>query len=208
MSVPPGPHTATSHSATRHDDAGFDRASWAVLAFAVLFLAITALVAWHRLTLPDDGSGLYLDSGNRAGFTTDTGRTIVAVEGQPAADILLRALTLRPSPPGNWAVGHQVVYTHPSGDQVVVLQRRTAGFENNPARNIVISAVFLAIALFAFVRRPRNRAARLLLLFPVMLIANEIAVIPSDGWAAVSLADLFSPFAYWPAEFYNQFLHV
>ena len=193
---------------------GLNAASWAVLAVALLALGASLTLALHRLSLPSDGWLVHTQApGQQITFMqklTDVpsplkeGDVLVAVEGRPVETIVADALALRPQRPLNWEAGGTARYTVVrAGRQVsLVVPLVTLPVESIPGSlgaNFVdgplLLATLLGFALFVFLRRPRDEAARLLLLFCSLLISSALQA---------GRADLFYPHAYWLEALFND----
>ena len=190
------------------DKRSFDLASWAVLGAAVLVFTLSLVVSFYRNSLPSDGwqtAAVWSPDGRlvfRENLTDapsplEKGDILVAIEGQPFEEIQDRALALRPQRPPDWEPGETVRYTVLRDGRDVTLD---VPLRDQPASLIprgyasdvlgpVVQLSLLVISLFVFLRRPRDRAARLLFLFSALVASTAVPFRP---------ADMFYPLAYWP----------
>lgn len=199
-------------------------ANWLWLGGALLILALNFLVIAYRHTLPSDGwdVGLFVLEGKRqiifnqnllgAPSPLQPGDALVAVDGQPVEQLWSQALTLRNARPPDWKAGNTARYTVLRNGQVqtlhVPLYHRGADFlprvfANDPFRNVGMVGMLL-LGLFVWVRRPHDRASRLLLMFSVCLTAYLTSVQVSGERGGP--AELLDRWAYWPTELLNTFI--
>jgi len=190
----------------------FDRSAWLMLAAVTGFVLAVLATTVYVLAMPGDGWQMPYDTApkpwpleNFAGdwpTTLHTNDRVVAVDGIAVArDDQLAALT----PPSTWHDGGTVGYTIlRDGDSVdvnVTLHRLSPlgilrglwhAMQDTPAE---WSWSLVAIAVFLL--RPRDRAARLLLLIGVCHSA-----VTKLGWASTTISSNFAP----PAVYYTQLL--
>jgi signal transduction histidine kinase len=198
----------TDRSGQRSADAhAFNAASWAVLAGALLAVTLSLALAAYRLDLPSPGWSLNNRSMPGQQFTFSdkltTGPTpiqrndvLVAVDGQPIAAIVERALTWNPQPPPGWVAGGTAHYTVRRAGALVTLAvplvTNASMFALFRSGSELADALVLSIVggfgLLVFLRRPRDSAARLLFLFCALLPSSAIH---TEQW------DLFDAPAYW-----------
>lgn len=203
----------------------FDLGSWLILLFAISIVALSAAQVIYRLSLPTDGWGGQPDFfGPEQQFIFDrnlssapsplyNGDILLAVEGQPVGQALARALTLAPQLPTNWKIGGRVAYTVYRDGRVPTLPIML-----DRAPTWVLTSIFpgilftdpsvipsLLISVFLFLKRPRNRAARLLLLLSACFFASDALSHPPGG-LQLGVTDLFYVAAYWPALFYDKLI--
>lgn len=215
------PNTAPPPDSEEH----FDLASWLILLFAIFIVALSAAQVLYRLSLPSDGWSAQPDFfGPEQQFIFDqnlasapsplyNGDILLAVEGQPVGQALQRALTLAPRLPPNWKIGGRVAYTVERDGRVPTLP---VMLDRAPAW--VLTAIFpgilftdpsvipsLLIGIFLFLKRPRNRAARLLLVLGACFFASDALSHPPGG-LQLGVTDLFYVAAYWPALFYDKLI--
>ena len=171
-------------TALPRDETTFTRGAWAVLLIAVLLVGLGIFTIVNRYSLPTDGwSYLFGDQDliydvNLAGATSElrSGDGLTAVDGIPLDQIMNDPMrrVYHQVPPG-WHVGGRVTYTmlrdgHLLPVDVPVVTWTPAAvwhaLSDDPGTLAGdMGIVFmLAVTLFAFVRRPGNAAARLLLL--------------------------------------------
>lgn len=203
----------------------FDLTSWFVLLFSLGIILLSLSQVLYRLGLPSDGWSAqpnifgpeqrYVFERNVSSFTSPLhgGDVLLAVEGRPVEQILQQALTLDPHPPSNWKVGGSIDYTvwRDGGTRTVSVL-----VELRPAW-IVPSSIYgtlltdpsvipsLLIGLFLFALRPRNRAARLLLVLTTCFFASDGIGHPAGG-LQIGVSDLFYTAAYWPALFFDKLI--
>lgn len=204
----------------------FDRESWLVLGFVTLVLLLSLVQTIYRLTLPWDGWSFRRDatgSGNRLIFDQymvagssplRPGDQLLAVQGQSAEEILTRAFTFSPDRPTNWQVGgtanyrilrdgqeqsHIVSIIHLTPEQST--SRILLNWLLNPS---LLPALF--IGFFVFSRRPRNGAARLLLVLTACYFASDGIAKSIGGTNVIGLAESFYPEAYWPSQFFTNLI--
>jgi hypothetical protein len=206
------------------NESGFDRASWATLTAAGLLLALCLAQLLYRFRLPSDGwafafdvstgEQLYVFGEYAGGASTplQPGDVLAAVEGQPVEALVGRALVLQPQRPPNWWVGQTVQYTVLRQGREVALEVPLVQRPAWPTLRQVLTAnlrtlyfpLQAIIAAFVFWRRPRSRAARLLLLWSVAQFAFGISTSLSGQNGGP--AELFYRGAYWPAWFFNALI--
>jgi hypothetical protein len=187
-----------THLSTRSEnEARFDRGAWWLLAAVLLFAAVTTGLTLAILAAPADGWLIPYDDLN---LTLDyfygdwptplrAGDQVRAIEGMPL-DALYQ-LRWGVPPPG-WAEGATVTYSVERAGQrleIPVQLHRPGGATRLRALAYTAFASPLElswplVALIVFWRRPRSRAARLLLLAMV-----SHAVVVKISWAA-NLASL------------------
>ena len=161
------------------NDHSLNRGSWAVLLLSLAYIASAMLLVAYAYQLPADGWTFDTngDLATAVAPTTDhatplmIGDQLLAVEGQA---ILLNDAILRPiTPPPNWQIGQTVTYTVLREGQPVnlnvTLQKLTLA---DLLRNYQLSGniwitnlLWYVIGFGVFFLRPRDTAARLLLLF-------------------------------------------
>ena len=206
-------------------DRGFDRRSWIIAAAVVVIILLSLLQTLYHFSLPTDGWEMDQVEVNGAQQMTFTFNqlgeptplrakdVLLSVEGQTAEDLINRASTLNPQRPANWEFGRSVRYTVLRDGQEVTLD---VPLKRWTPRQIAwklsfnlfdqIPALFqLMIGVFVFVRRPRNQAAQLLLLFYLwFFVAVAISGAMNES-NFTALPDAFYLAAYWPAEFFANF---
>ena len=163
----------------RADETRFDRGAWLTLTLAVGVLVAPLVITLLGATRPTDGWAHTSDPTSRYRLDlnlTDQpsslrqGDIITAVDGQPLVFGHRSAL------PDDLAVGQSLRYTVQRDGQALIVDVPLVGQSPRTVVNylvrstqrdigfIIVTAPTLLIAAFAFVRRPGNQAARLLLL--------------------------------------------
>jgi hypothetical protein len=176
----------TSHSkpTTR-----FNRSSLAVLllALGVISSAIIYLILAYQQ--PSDGwvydarlDGQYIAVGSLVDKLgpLQAGDTLVAIAGEPVMSTILRPL---PAPPG-WQIGGTAQYSVERGGKLLDLQVRlirrplSVIFRNYELTDtyLLINLLWYLIAFLVFFLRPRETAARLLLLFSTYWMTMDTIV--------------------------------
>ena len=167
----------------------FDRSSWAVLLLALgcISSAIIYLVLAYKQ--PSDGwvydarlDGQYITVGPLVDGPgpLQAGDTLVAIAGEPVMSTILRPL---PTPPG-WQIGGAAQYSVERGGETLDLQvpliRRplSAIFRNYELTDtyLLTNLLWYLIAFLVFLLRPRETAARLLLLFSTYWMTMDTIV--------------------------------
>lgn len=177
------------------------------LVLAVLFLLLSLGVAAWRVSLPSDGwvrktpallGGQYIYEHTLGGEPTpfQPGDILVAIDGQPVADLVARALAFQSRRPEGWAAGAAIPYTVLRGGQevtvTVTLRQVRPGdiIDMVPAPFRLISPILILGSLAVYLLRPRDRAARLFLL--LLWVMGIVGPHESAG-----PADLMTPGLYW-----------
>jgi signal transduction histidine kinase len=192
-------------------EARFDRDSWLVAAAAAGYLAISLILMLLEIGLPADGwhydnsaeshGLLALQNISGAASPLQPGDVVVRVEGQALAPLLA---SFQPATAtAAWRVGGTARYTVLRNDQTLdlavplvahsLLYMGRIAFSQEIWIASLANFANLALALFVFVRRPRNFGARALLLVFAMWFGAETSV---QDYNAV--AGYFTP----PAHFY------
>jgi hypothetical protein len=156
----------------------FDRASWIVLLLAIAYIAAAIILVAARYRQPSDGWWYDIndDHGVRTALAPlvedpaplQPGDRVLAVEGIPLPEIVLRPTT----PPANWRVGATARYTIQRSGQTMDIDVRLAALPFSAylrhyrlSGNIwLTSLLWYLIGFGVFILRPRETAARLLLL--------------------------------------------
>ena len=160
-------------------DHSLNKGSWAVLLLALAYIAGAMQLVGYAYQLPSDGWTFDTNGDLAAGLTSITdhdtpimpGDQLLAVDGQ---NILPNDVSLRPvAPPPNWQIGQTVTYTVlREGQRVdlnVTLQKLSLADllrSYQLSGNIwLTNLLWYLIGFGVFFLRPRDTAARLLLLF-------------------------------------------
>jgi hypothetical protein len=210
-----------------HDETGFDRRSRMVLGFAVLVLLLSLAQTLYHFTLPTDGWDLdstvdapdeYYFAVNRLGEPTplQVGDVLLRIEGQTVEQILSAGMLLRPERPANWQAGKQVSYTVRRDRREIDLAVTLKTWSNEQVAremvlnllSIALAPIQLAIGGFVFFRRPRSRAARLLFLYSIWLIASLAITGAATTTSLVFVPDIYYVAAYYPMEFFANISYV
>jgi len=158
----------------------FDRTSWLTLAIGLSWFILLPTLMLVNFTFPSDGwtfyeaqnSGGYIVGMNVTGKPSplQKGDLVIAINGQPYREDPL------PPVPAHARFGQVIQYTVQRGEQTltvdVTLIRRDAlalwrGFVQmwqDEWRDLLVAFLSFLVAVFAFVARPRNRAAQYLFL--------------------------------------------
>lgn len=199
------------------------RSPRAPLYLALLIIALSAAQLFYRLSLPTDGwayardttgAGLALAlERNLSGQPSplQPGDRVLAVAGQPVAQMLEGALSLNPRRPAGWRAGGVVDYTVQRSSQEltipVTLARLPAGrVLLNALRGLLLDPAPLLLALIAFFvyfHDPQSPPARRLLVFSAAVFASDGVSQVVTGSNVLGPADLFYRGAYWPAQLFN-----
>jgi hypothetical protein len=203
----------------------FDLTSWSIFIFALSLIVLCLAQVIYRLNLPTDGWSAqpnFFGPEQRLVFDRNlsslnsplsSGDVLLAVQGQPVEEILQHALMASPQPPPNWKLGQTIDYTVGRDGKTLTVQVQ---LDQRPAWPVISSvpgtlvndpSVFpsLLIGLFLFLLRPRNRAARLLLLITAGFFASDAISHPVSGML-IGVTDLFYVGAYWPALFFDTLI--
>jgi len=161
------------------NDHSLNGGSWAVLLLALAYIASAMLLVGYAYQLPSDGWMMDTNGGvpTAVGPITDNaapllpGDQLLTVEGTavPPADAILRPIT----PPANWQIGQTVEYAVLREGQRVELnvalqQLSFADFLRSyqlSGNFWLTNLLWYLIGFVVFFLRPRDTAARLLLLF-------------------------------------------
>lgn len=192
----------------------FDAWSWATLALALLIVAGSVALMMHRLGLPEDGYGIQPEPFGAPlrddVLPVDMYRAILAIDGQPATEILERAMTFRPRPPASWRLGGQPTYRYARGEEsyearIFLRRANTPRYDGVFALSVM---AYVPVAALVFARRPRLAAARVLLLLTALMLGQELVKSAAGGWSVLRVSDLFSPVAFWPTSLLNTGLFI
>jgi len=198
------------------------RTSLAVLGLVLLLIFSSLIEAAYRRSLPTDGWNFRRDTTgggqrlvfdrNLAGWASglQPGDVLVAVDGQPYAQILSAALALSPQRPSDWAMGRTVTYTVMRGGQnlavpVTLARMPVVQAVRNALRTLALDPgplLTLLLAVYVFYRHPRHSAAQLLLVFGAAVFASDGISQAVTGSNLVGPAELFYRGAYWPSVFF------
>jgi hypothetical protein len=196
-------------------DRKFDRNSWLVLGLALIVLVVSWTVVLWYASVPADGwryavnlnqpaEGLVVEAkvGSWASPLA-TGDIVLAIEGQPAEEIILRVFALTPARPANWVEGGLVAYTVLREGQTIELsvpiQRFTAlellsnmggGGGIDALLYLLFIPAMTVLGALVFFLRPRYAPAQLLLLFGFALSGNFVELGPPG------VAELWHPLIY------------
>ena len=218
----PGP--SPPHNQHVHRPAmAFDRVSWIVLVLALVLVAGSIMQKVYRLTLPTDGwafaTGPVGGPDQDRPITTvhlldapsplQAGDKLLMVEGRHHERLLADASTLQVSPLPEWRAGNVVQYTVERHGQPVTLDVQLSHWTlATSARLIVRQGELLAtvplavIGWVVFLRRPRDVAARALVLLGVCLVSAQISAAVID-W---SVPELLRPPLYLVAVFFSNWI--
>lgn len=194
------------------------RTRWVILGLALVFLLLAAGQKAYRMTLPFDGwveavaPDNYTFARNALGRPSPlrVGDELLAVAGQDVTDWRRRALWGQLQRPARWRVGATVRYTVRRAGRIQDLAVRLYAWDPRlllgwPTLQLLIQGVpLLALALFVFLKRPDDHAARLLLAFGVaqgMILLNYFdGLVPGPG-----LETAFAPApVFWVARAISQ----
>jgi hypothetical protein len=167
----------------------FDRSSWTVLLLALGFIASAGFYLVLAYQQPSDGwvydarlDGQYIAVGSLVDEPgpLQAGDTLVAIAGEPVMSTILRPL---PTPPG-WQIGGTAQYSVERGGEILDLEmpliRRplSAIFRNYSLTDtyLLTNLLWYLIAFIVFFLRPRETAARLLLLFSTYWMTMDTIV--------------------------------
>ena len=177
-------------------DNSFNRGSWAVLLLALAYIAGALFVINRTYKQPSDG-WRFDNNGDLptaiASLTDDpsplqTGDQLLMVEGMPIpSDIVLRPLT----PPSNWQIGSSVHYTvqrdgQPVELDVVLGERPFLAYLRAyqlTGNFWLTNLLWYLIGFGVFFLRPRDTAARLLLLFTTYWTTISVVFQAADDWS-------------------------
>jgi hypothetical protein len=191
----------------------FDRASWIVLLLALGYIAGAILVVSARYRQPSDGWWYDIndDHGVRTALAPlvddssplQPGDRLLAVEGIPLPENVLRPTP----PPANWQIGATVRYTIQRAGQTMDIDVHLTALPFSAylrryrlSGNIwLTSLLWYLIGFGVFFLRPRDTAARLLLLVTTYL--NTINTVTSAGDSATFF--LFPPALFFSALLLN-----
>ena len=182
--------------------------SWVILAVAALLaLYNISLLVWPLLP-PGDGwlyAEPYLEAGERRLVTRDyaggdrptalrAGDQVLSIEGQAAEAVMAGALGVDGKRPESWAAGRTVRYTVLRGSQTLAVDvtlfhfapSAIAAYALSSGPTILVMAIIMlamaAIGGGVFWRRPRDPAARVLLVFSVAIATGLPEVPITAGW--------------------------
>jgi len=176
-------------------DNGFNRGSWAVLLLAVGYVAASIFIVSRSYQQPSDG-WLFDNNGDRPTATaplTDepsplqAGDQLLAVEGVPIpTDIVLRPI----APPANWQIGSAVRYTvqrdgQPIELDVALVERSFSSYlraHQLSGHLWLTHLLWYLIGFGVFFLRPRDTAARLLLLFTTYWTTISVVHQQAEVW--------------------------
>ena len=187
----------------------------------LLVFAIDLAQIAYRMSLPTEGWSFpleittgeqqYIFDRNVAGAVSGlrSGDILLEVEGQSIEQMVRRAFIFRPTPPENWETGERVEYRvlragRELSVEVPLVRRALIDWLREFFTFLLESPSILlqaTIAIFVFLRRPRSRAAQVLLVSSALTLAY-VASSPLSGQQG-GPAELFYLGAYWPAWFFN-----
>ncbi len=194
------------------------------LYLALLIIALSFAQLLYRLWLPTDGWS-YTRGATGAGASMRLERSIsglptnlragdilLAVDGQPVAQMVESALALDPRRPLRWRVGETVSYTV---ERYFLAREVPVQLVRLPAGKVLLSVargwllnpaplLMLLIAFFVYFRDSSSSPARLLLLFSAAVFASDGVSQAVSGSNVLNPAELFHPAAYWPAQVMNS----
>ena len=201
------------------DETQLNRGSWLVLLIAVLFIAAGIFTITYRYVLPTDGwSYQYgvpgqvavLDA-NLAGDRSElrTGDSLQTVNGIPIEQLMNDVY--RPTPP-EWRIGGKMTYTVMRDGQLVPIAVPVVAWtpgalwhsltiDTGTLAGDVGMLIMLAAALFAFLRRPGNTAARMLLLIATIMTAEVL-----NGLLPSGVSTQFDTLAFFTITVWTQVL--
>ena len=191
---------------TRH----FNRTAWITLSISLALLLFSTAQKAYRLTLPTDGWTFTTGEIGTADQDRPTyqsnllgrpsplqmGDRLLAVEGRPFQTPYVQAHTGQLQPLSNWRAGQTVRYTVEREGRAVLLDVPLYTWSAGVILWAILtnlslwaSVLLAAVGWFVFLMRPREWAARALLLFSICLLVNSISVMVVD-W---SLPELLTP---------------
>ena len=177
-------------------DSSFNRGSWAVLLLALGYVAASIFVVSRIYQQPSDG-WLFDNNGDRPTATASlidepsplqAGDQLLAVGGMPIpTDIVLRPT----APPENWQIGSTVRYTVQREGQrieldVALVERSFSTYLRVYQKNGQVwltNLLWYLIGFGVFFLRPRDTAARLLLLFTTYWTTISVVHQQADVWS-------------------------
>ena len=184
----------------------FDRGAWLTLTTVLLFGLIVLATTLFVLAMPGDGWQMVYEEPPLTQFLGDwptalqIGDVVVAVDGTAIDAIRLQPL----APPANWQAGETVPYTiERDGRQQTVdvllgilTPRGILQALANSMRDELPQLSWFVVGLLVFILRPRETAARLLL-----LAGGSIVLVTRIGWAATTISANFAPPLVWYLDF-------
>ena len=215
------PETDSTKQKASTDETRFSRASWVALTIVLFFFTLDLAQIGYRMSLPTDGWSFpleitsgeqqYIFDRNLAGAVSDlqSGDVLLEVQGQSIEQIVRRAFVFQPIRPENWAIGERVEYRvlragRELSVEVPLVRRALIDWLREFFTFLLESPSTLlqaTIAIFVFFRRPRSRAAQILLISSALTLAY-VASLSLSGQQG-GPAELFYLGAYWPAWFFN-----
>jgi signal transduction histidine kinase len=189
-----------------------DRASWAILGISAVLLLCSIAQLAYRLTLPTDGWSYHsgdIGSDTQYAIIYDAnllgqpspllpGDVVLAVEGHAFDELLDNALNVQPPLITDWrakiTARYQVQRERAALELQVPLRRwywQEVAWRAVSSTQLPFRLADAAIGLFVFLRRPRDLAARLLLLLAVVWLTFEISNIVAWGLPEMMHPPLF-----------------
>ncbi|MDQ4077601.1 MAG: hypothetical protein M3220_15310 [Chloroflexota bacterium] len=179
--------TDVPHESDRPGKASFTAGSWATVVVAMCLLALAAAFVWLQLTSPSDGARL--EPGESV--WRPNGVVVTALGEQPGGlregDLVVAAAGRRMeewaqaffepgAPRPRWQVGQSVSYTvlrdgRPVELEVTLSRYHLSAVLTRNWSTILFAFVSQIVATFVFLRRPREPAARVLLLWAAALMS-------------------------------------
>ncbi len=167
----------------------FDRSSWAVLLLALGFIASAGFYLVLAYQQPSDGwvyearlDGQYIAVGSLVDEPgpLQAGDALVAIAGEPVMSTILRPL---PAPPG-WQIGGTAQYSVERGGEILdlempLIRRPLSAILRNYSLTdtyLLTNLLWYLIAFIVLFLRPRETAARLLLLFSTYWMTMDTIV--------------------------------
>ncbi len=191
---------------TRSAEGGFDRGAWLTLTAVLLFGLVVLGTTLFVLAMPGDGWQMVYEEPPLTQFLGDwptplqPGDVVLAVDGTAIDATRLQPL----APPANWQAGATIPYTiERDGRQQtvdVLLGNLTARAILQAVANIMLVDLpqlsWFVVGLIVFILRPRETAARLLL-----LAGGSLVLVTNIGWAATTISANFAPPPVWYLDF-------
>ncbi len=195
---------------TPADTRRFNRTAWITLALSLGLILFSVAQKAYRLTLPTDGWAFTTGEIGSADQDRPTynhnllgtssllqpGDRLLGVVDQPFEVIYTQARSGQIQPWPNWRAGETVRYTVERAGQPVEVDvllytwpSGTVFRETLTNLSLWASLLLASVGWFVFFKRPREWAARALLLFSICLLVNSISTVVVD-W---SLPEMLTP---------------
>ena len=190
----------------RSAESGFDRGAWLTLTAVLLFGLVVLGTTLYVLAMPGDGWQMVYEEPPLIQFLGDwptalqSGDVVLAVDGTAIEAIRLQPL----APPAKWQAGESIPYTieRDGRQQMVDVLLGTLSPQGilQAVANIMLIDLpqwsWFVVGLIVFILRPRETAARLLL-----LAGGSLVLVTKIGWAATTISAHFAPPPVWYLDF-------